>query len=172
MSCTTRTKGAFTIEACFEGVDGVVEARIGQEIVGALSVTVDTRSKHIIVGGVDVSEGKRRTGVGTALYEALLDVGCRMGFPIASDEMRSPYAEAFWRKQQAKGRARCNPGEGAVYIGPVRKLSKEERARLPMPPGGYQDSWDCANYVIEEPCKVPTLEGTRRSPRRRPRRRR
>lgn len=65
---------------------------------------------------IDVDESFRRKKLGTAIYEEMLAFACSKGAPVRSDELRSHYAEAFWRKQAQKGRATCRkPLEPAQY---------------------------------------------------------
>jgi hypothetical protein len=55
-----------------------------------------------------------KRGVGTKLYELGFEAARRLGCTLASDTTRSPYAEAFWRKQERKGRAHCEAGGGRL----------------------------------------------------------
>lgn len=122
-----------------------------------------TKEGRMVVGAADVPETARRGGVGTALYETLVEVSCKAGLPLASDDFRSPFAEAFWRKQVAKGRAYCEPGRGDVYAGPTRRLVRHQRASLPVPADDEQgEYWPCTRFVVREPCAHRDLSGVRR----------
>lgn len=72
------------------------------------------------VSGIKLVPGMQRKGLGTKLYEVAADAACDLGLPLVSDQVRSPFAEAFWRKQRAKGRAYAVEGGrgGSVYPGP------------------------------------------------------
>lgn len=167
--CFTRQKGSVTTKACLRGRVVSVEATLpsGKKIG---DVEVDVVDGALMVGHSHVHPGFRRLRIGTALYEAVTDVGCRTGLPVRSDDTRSPFAEAFWRKQQGKGRARCMPGVGHFYEGPVKHLTPEERSRLPEPERHAADPsiqfWPCQQYEITAPCSVPDLEGAQRRRRR------
>lgn len=56
------------------------------------------------------AQGKR---IGTKLYEIAAEIACNYDLPLVSDRLRSRFAEAFWRKQLAKGRAYAVTGQGA-----------------------------------------------------------
>jgi GNAT superfamily N-acetyltransferase len=71
------------------------------------SMLVDLYPDKLTVNSVSLLPAARAEGVGTQLYEAAFEEACRQGKPLLSDDMRSAYAEAFWRKQARKGRARC-----------------------------------------------------------------
>lgn len=79
----------------------------------------DTRD-GLEVSGIKLPPGMQRKGLGTKLYEVAADAACDLGLPLVSDQVRSPFAEAFWRKQVAKGRAYAVEGGrgGSVYPGP------------------------------------------------------
>lgn len=101
-----------------------------------------------------------RRRFGTRLYEYANELACKRGLVLASDAERSQYAESFWRKQKAKGRAECiAKGRAVFYAEPTRLLSAEARAKLPQPEG---DSWPCKRYGVTKPCAVTSLEGVRR----------
>lgn len=119
--------------------------------------------------GVDRSE---RGGVGTKLYELALKEACSQGKSLISDSHRSPYSEAFWRKQTKKKRARCKTkGAAPALMSPITDLRKElsrdcrkqnrdeqwiERctnarlkamtSHLPVPKEG--DVWPCLRWEI------------------------
>lgn len=77
--------------------------------VGELQLESSTSRGNTIarVASIDVIPSAQRSGVGTALYEEALAVSCAQGLRLISDFARSPYAEAFWRKQKKKQRAVC-----------------------------------------------------------------
>ena len=152
-------KDGVRVTACLKSSAVELTARRNGREVG--HAFLDTVKGSIVVGEIEVEEAARRGGVGTRLYEAAVAVGCRAGLPVASDSMRSPYAEAFWRKQQNKGRAACVPGRGSVYDQPTRGRSSDG---LPIP--GEDDAgdpaWQCERYIVRAPCDVRTLAGLRR----------
>lgn len=152
------------VRACLK--DRAVELtarRDGREVGHAF---LDTYQGALIVGEIEVEEGARRSKVGTRLYEAALVVGCRAGLPVTSDSLRSQYAEAFWQKQQAKGRATCTPGRGSFYDGPT---GGKVRPGLPIPgeDGAGDPAWQCKRYEIKAPCAVPSLASAPRAKRHR-----
>lgn len=124
------------------------------------------RGGKVIVGEIEVDERARRSRVGTTLYEAAVKVACRAGLAVSSDSFRSRFAEAFWRKQEAKGRAVCEPGRGSVYDAPTKGRSTEG---LPVPgEDNYGDpAWPCERYVVRAPCAVESLSGMRARARKR-----
>jgi GNAT superfamily N-acetyltransferase len=116
------------------------------------------RNGALVVGMIDVHSNALRRGVGTKLYEAMLEEACSRGMPLQSDHERSPYAEAFWRKQVAKGRAICG-GEGrGKYVEPWKGDGTEPG--LPRPDRELE--WPCRRYEIVAPCAHPELRGVRR----------
>lgn len=148
--CIERQKGAVRTRACAHEIT----AYLGDKPVGTLEVSGSHGA--LVVASIDVT-GPRRKGIGTALYEAALDLACRTRLTLRSDQMRSPYAESFWQKQTTKGRARCLPGKGDFYMEPsYRRMSPEERASLPARPAN--DEWGCKQYEITKPCETATLD--------------
>lgn len=77
--------------------------------------STDARKRKIVMVGQSwVAAKHRRKGFGTALYEAAAQAACEIfGAPLASGESRSAAAEAFWRKQERKGRAQCTQESGS-----------------------------------------------------------
>lgn len=60
----------------------------------------------VYVGLVKVDTGYQRQGIATRLYEEAARIACAdYGRPLFSDETRSANDQAFWRKQEAAGRA-------------------------------------------------------------------
>lgn len=93
-------------------------------------------------------------GIGTKLYEHAVKVACDYQKPLASDDARTRYSEAFWQKQERKGRARCvREPDPDLDIGV--QLDEEWR------PTGF---WDCGQYALNEACPSdPSLAGRRGS---------
>lgn len=89
------------------GDDGVIEARAGMQRVGVIAANYIGDPIGLQVSWVKVDDRIRRCGVATRLYEAMAKLACDAGGVLSSDVLRKPAAEAFWRKQVAKGRARC-----------------------------------------------------------------
>lgn len=113
---------------------------------------VGDAGKNLIVSMIEVSRAYRRCGVATRLYEAAATLGCRSKKPLMSSWTRSRAADEFWRKQVAKGRARCKD-----------KSTGEEWD----PEGGYltesERELDCAHYVLKRSaCKNVDLSGLKR----------
>lgn len=142
------------------------------------SVQALLRDDKLKVGWIDLDPEYRGGGAGTLLYEAVVDHACAVGLPVVSDDFRSPFAEAFWRKQHRKRRVRCiknNPKEdlfGGEYTAPMRRLNNSLHngeitpaeyeaivAKLPVSNGGV---WPCYQYEIKSPCKTRSLQGVRR----------
>jgi len=121
------------------------------------------------VNHIEVDPKYRRARLGTKLYEKLVATACKEKLSLQSDYMRSHFAEAFWRKQEAKGRATCEETQGTVYEGPVERLRREVMlglrtsqevdaivAKLPMPDGR---NWACGLYRVSRPCATKSLKG-------------
>jgi GNAT superfamily N-acetyltransferase len=84
---------------------------------------------HLLVGRwIHVEPELRRYGWGTRLWEQGLRVARAQGLQLASDKTRSPFMEAFWRKQAAKGRAECiQRGRGTYHTPPLLNLATDMR---------------------------------------------
>lgn len=92
------------------------EAHVEGELAGQIDVSIkqDRELGSIaVVEGVFVDDSRRRTRVGTKLYEAAHAQACASGARLASDTTRSDAAESFWRKQLTKGRAQAVAGKAA-----------------------------------------------------------
>lgn len=171
--CRTAQRGDLEIERCLE--DGVVNYTVhrGREEVAVGSAEV--YGDKYLVTGIQVAATAQRGGVGTKLYEQFASDACEAGLELASDVLRSHFAEAFWRKQEQKGRVKCAPGQGEVYKGPLASLkrrladgriTREEFERktkgLPAGVGPEEGFWPCANYIMQRPCSQTRLDGMRR----------
>jgi hypothetical protein len=124
----------------------------------------------VTIGYIEVKEALRGSGVGTVLYEQMLAEACEANALFRSDSHRSPFAEAFWRKQERKGRATCYAGKGGTeYLTPMRELVRDLRQgkvsqekfdemtrNLPVSDEG---KWPCARFVIGKPCLTGPLKG-------------
>lgn len=158
-------KNGIRVEVCPEAGDVIVTAYKGSTMIGQAILEPSPGTRSLKVGEINVV--KKRGGVGTRLYEAAVRIGCKAGLAVASDSMRSPFAEAFWRKQVSKGRATCERGPSRVH-----RVPGDDALGLPRP--GENDAgdpaWDCGRYVVRAPCDVPTLQGLRGSGRKRKRR--
>lgn len=123
------------------------------------AVTADEKSQHAGMlevtcrqglcetGLIEVEEPFRRQRVGTALYEAALDEICKRRKFMVSDITRSAFAEAFWRKQVARGRAKClnDALPGRYFEG------RDNSPDLPKPdvePDGTR-TWPCARWAMD-----------------------
>lgn len=131
-------------------------------------------ASEIEISSIEVEPEHRRNRLGTRLYERALVWGC--GQPgvlaITSDTVRSPFAEAFWRKQQAKGRAKCVGTGGDEYPDPIEELrarvregtlSRAEFDRMVAPlPKAVRGRWPCERFVIDCASRPSSLDGVRR----------
>jgi GNAT superfamily N-acetyltransferase len=72
------------------------------------------------VSSIELEPGIRGKRLGTKLYEVAASAACDLNLPLVSDQVRSHFAEAFWRKQRSKGRAYTVEGGrgGGVFSGP------------------------------------------------------
>lgn len=88
-----------------------------------------TRQNGFLVGRwIHVEPELRQRGWGTRLWEEGLRVARAQGVQLTSDKTRSPFVEAFWRKQAARGRAECvQPGRGIYHTPPVHNLVHDMR---------------------------------------------
>jgi len=82
-----------------------LSAQIAGRQVGFLAA--DTTGDPIMrIHRIFVKPEHRRSGIATRLYEAAAKISCeKYARPLASDRTRSLEAEAFWKKQVAKGKA-------------------------------------------------------------------
>lgn len=63
-------------------------------------------SGTMVVTNIFVEPYYRRSKLGTAMYEFAAQHACgKYGKPLASDRRRSGFSDAFWEKQEEKGRA-------------------------------------------------------------------
>ena len=85
---------------------------------------------------------EQRRKVGTRLYEEALKEACSQGRDLQSDMVRSQLAEAFWRKQHRKGRAKCLPGRGV----PVESLRASSVPQWQV--DGEGPYWPCRRWSI------------------------
>ena len=146
------------------------------ERVSQIVLQVDTLQPcRLQVGFVEVSLSHLGKGIGTKLYEAAAQFAARQGCQLISDRDRSPFAEAFWRKQERKGRASCDRTRrsygGHAYMDPLiavtakcidGSLSREHCAKilrdLPKPEGKV---WPCPVWALNFP-PPDSLAGVRR----------
>jgi GNAT superfamily N-acetyltransferase len=151
-----------------------------QTVEGGLiaSTRLKPRSTHLRVGFIEVHPDHRKKQYGTRLYERALIEACAQGLPLSSDAQRSEFSEAFWRKQVAKGRAKCIPGEGEYWSGPREDLedaldtgritAAEYRRAVDGAPEPGRDAdgrkvWPCTRYELAvDPCATRSLAGLRK----------
>jgi hypothetical protein len=168
---------------------GVFDVFANGRHAGGVDLTFEAR--RAVVSRIRVAPSDRGEGSGTLLYEAALAAACKEGIPLSSDDYRSRFAEAFWRKQHRKGRAVCTKREdGAdVYGAPVTEILHELRrgclrqrydavwaercaqaklkamtATLPEPswrPGTGKPYWPCACWTIPLSKCGSSLDGLR-----------
>lgn len=79
----------------------------------------------LLVSSIDLHPRAQRKGLGTKLYEVAAEIACNYDLPLVSDRLRSRFAEAFWRKQLAKGRAYAVTGRGAGLFDRPRVEAEE-----------------------------------------------
>lgn len=104
---------------------------------GLLTVDADYLEGFARVGFIQTSDKCKREGVGTLMYEVAARESCkRLGLPLASDEYRSSYSDAFWKKQFRKGRATevDTFRKEEVSDDPGSILMREKRYKLTCPP--------------------------------------
>ena len=165
-----RTLPEGDLEACWDEMfdETVFTLSKNGKIVAEMQMK-EAEDDALSVSGIEVAKpADRKKGLGTKMYEQALAFSCEQGKPLVSDSQRSEFAEAFWRKQWAKGRAECIPGQGDLYSFPMRELKKrvspekfaEMVAKLPKPQGKH---WPCRRYEIIRPCAVPSLAGVKRA---------
>lgn len=153
--------------------------RKGSEV-AYLQLKKNNYKEALEVGYVQVNPEYREHRLGTKLYEMALKDACALGYEVESDNTRSAFAEAFWRKQMSKGRAECVTSDdpetagGTVYNDPLLELADtdpEEHARvrdlLPRPSrkidadGDYEEFWPCLFYSTTNACKTSSLAGVK-----------
>lgn len=106
--CMTLRKKGIRIRRCEH--NGYTEFRAydgSGDIVGVVKVGDAYEGGTTDVAYSEVSPSHRMDKVGTALYEAAAAFACENNSRLASDETRSEFSEAFWRKQARKRRASC-----------------------------------------------------------------
>jgi GNAT superfamily N-acetyltransferase len=148
------------IERCTNRNDPEVvslRAKRDGRTVGRMDLYEGERAGELTVGVIEVEKAHRKQRVGTQLYEGAVREACRRGLALASDSMRSPFAEAFWRKQASKNRALCDGERGDAFYGEEAAF----RAPLPQPviEAGGSAKWPCRRFVVKTPCAVTSLEG-------------
>lgn len=79
-----------------------------------------TERRGLAVTWVEISANARGRGLGTSIYEFAAELACDLGVPLISDEYRSRFSEAFWRKQVSRRRATPIPGSAGVFEAPYR----------------------------------------------------
>lgn len=155
--------------------DASEEARTsdtGEDLLAQMRVKV--RPAYLSVGFIKVEDAYLKKRWGTRLYELALAESCRTGKPLSSDNLRSEFSEAFWRKQQRKGRAKCLPGRADYWSTPrvelEEKLDRGEITaseyrrltdNLPEPERDQNNNrvWPCGRFEIsEDPCATFSLD--------------
>lgn len=149
----------------------------------AQMLTRRVRPRWFAVERLMVDFPLRRRGLMTRMYEVAAQDACDSGAVLVSDTERSAFAEAFWRKQKRKGRARClvsnrNDSPNA-WDGPVLNLEEHlaqkyrdrrygtpnydraaremKKLNLPKPRRGANGKkWSCLRWGFKRKmCKSP-----------------
>lgn len=152
------------------GKGTLVSAEDGKRVIGEILLG-EYRTRHNTPYlRVDTAYAPISSGVGTKLYEAALRYACdERKMVLRSDTLRSVFAESFWRKQVAKGRATCTGGRGLVFRAPEGYYPGKVRRRLEPRIGKrggrgsvvvneFGEYWPCAYY--EAQCAAHRLDGT------------
>lgn len=142
-------KNGFRFKVRPFGVDVAVKYGKGEPVhVGHINLREDVEGA-LRVGSLNISPAHHRGGVGTVLYELAAQLACKQGARFVSDHSRSEFAEAFWRKQESKGRAECfEDGEGSYYA----EAMEEIRANLEHQCEG---DWDCVEQGLRAYRRLP-----------------
>jgi len=152
----------------------MIAAEFDGEFAGSVVAKPQHGDREIEVSSISVKPEHRRNRLGTRLYERALVWGCTQPgvHAISSDTIRSAFAEAFWRKQQAKGRAKCVGTGGDEYPDPIDDLramvrdgemTRAEFDRIVAPlPKPVRGRWPCERFVIECANRPSSLDGVRR----------
>lgn len=119
--CMALYKKGLRIRVCEQGSSVQFEAfDKNGNVVGHVRTSSPNRWDDTMdVSFSEVDASYRMDKVGTALYEVAAAYACEHGKTLASDETRSEFSEAFWRKQARKGRVSClQDNEGGEEIEP------------------------------------------------------
>lgn len=143
--CRTATRGDLEIERCLEDGEVTYTATRGMDEVAWGSAA--PYQGHYLVTGIQVADTSQRSGVGTRMYEQFAADACEAGLELASDVLRSHFAEAFWR------------------ITP--EFFERVTKGLPKPADAEGNFWPCADYVMPRPCSQTRLDGVRKGQRKR-----
>jgi hypothetical protein len=151
MTCTTRRIAGLRYRTCVFDSETSIRVYRPHDPHPIASITLNPRSEHgVKVGLVHLHGAEPRQRVGTTLYELAAAIACRMGKPLVSDDLRSPYAEAFWRKQARLRRAVCatKAQRGGLYrmisaplVGPGLPAAKVHDVS-----GAY---WPCGRWEMK-----------------------
>lgn len=106
------------------------------------------RDGQLVVQYLEVTSALRRTGVGTALYEAALEHAIDHGLRLASDTRREWEADHFWQKMRQAGLADRVFESGRDYYvmkpeakPPLPNPGPEERATLRANPDYHKEAF-------------------------------
>lgn len=118
MTCKNTDWRGFTFKECQTADGYTVKVYEGAKNVASLQAGhTGLRFLEVLSVGVVPREDYGRRGIGTKLYELAAAHACHLGRVLASDTARTPYSEAFWRKQSDKRRATCAVrGMGGSYL--------------------------------------------------------
>jgi ribosomal protein S18 acetylase RimI-like enzyme len=122
---TTEAYGArYPIQ--IEAIDGKTKTQAGL-------LVAEPERTGLTVTFVKVKPAYQRRGIATRMYEIAGRYACANKMKLASDITRSDEADAFWRKQIAKGRARrvkAKRGDSYYVLScPVETLSRRRKTR-------------------------------------------
>jgi len=176
--CKQTRRGRVRFYTCGQpdemGADGNVRAYLGSKEIGSLKWR--RGSRKLIVENIKVNPGGQREGIGTAMYELVLQMACDYKLQMASGTERSVFGESFWKKQVNKKRARCaisNSDKSPNYWGgPLNDLEERiaienpneygepdydraakemKKLEVPKPRRGSEGFyWPCRQYVVKK----------------------
>jgi len=139
------------------------------------------------VGGAYVPYPMLDKGIGTRLYEKMMEAVRKRGGVFTSSDTRSVFSEAFWKKQYRKRRAECGDWDNpaSYYSNPLNALEeaceygygdgetipKEVCKRLldVERPDDEGEGWPCGFWALKLPMPdtLGKLSGLRKKKRRR-----
>jgi len=120
----------------------------GDKFIGGAELSVFRGNAVVKLIEINEDDTPRRCGVGTRIYQKLYALACKHGAHLSSDIVRSAHSEGFWKKQVAKGRAKCITtfgGRGAEHIDPNTFMIVKNK-------DGSRATWKCGYYAMKTKC--------------------